>query len=460
MKGIRSFFAHTGSLDLTEGDPIRLLIRFSIPIFLSTLLQTLYGTVDTIVIGRYLGGDAIAATGLTQPLVFMVLGGIIGLCSGTSFITSQLVGAHDENGVRKSIAASALISLGGALVVSAIVIPLIPAMLRLLKCPDMLLSGSSIYLYWIFGGILATTLFNFAFSEIRALGDSTTPLIFLAIVAVLNVFFNILFVGSFHWGYHGIGAATLLVTLLAAIGCLSYAVIRFPEFRLRKSDWQLSWRFIWKHLYNAVPTALQFSVTAIGIIVLQSAINTLGPKAISVISAGCRFEWLAAIPHTAIGITLATYTAQNIGAGKLDRIHLGVKACLKAMIAWTLFAAIFMILFSNQIADLFFGTYAEPEHYRLLRTYFFCTCPFYVFLGTIHIFRNTIQGMGLPTIPFIGGIGELLARAGLSYWFLGMWGYVGVSIAGPMAWVFTGTLLFLYYELKIKRSSLEELHRI
>lgn len=460
MKGIRSFFSHTGSLDLTIGNPIRLLIRFSIPIFLSTLLQTLHGTVDTIVIGRYLGGDAIAATGLTQPLIFMVLGGIIGLCSGTSFITSQLVGAHDEAGVRKSIAASALISLGGALVVSAIVIPLIPAMLRLLKCPDSLFSGSSIYLYWIFGGTLATTLFNFAFSEIRALGDSTTPLIFLAIVTVLNIFFNILFVGTFHWGYHGVGSATLLVTLLAAVSCLLYAVVKFPEFRLRKSDWHLSWRFVWKHLYNAVPTALQFSVTAIGIIVLQSAINTLGPKAISVISAGCRFEWLSAIPFTAIGIALATYTAQNIGAGKLDRIHLGVDVCMKAVIAWSLFATLFMIGFSRQIADLFFGSYAEPDHYVMLRQYFFCTCPFYVFLGMINVYRNTIQGMGLPTIPFIGGIGELLARAGLAYWFLGLWSFIGVSLAGPMAWVSAGSLLFLYYQFKIKRSSLAELHRL
>ena len=445
MARILSFFKGSKALDLTQGHPTKLLLRFAFPILISTLVQSLYSTTDVIVIGRFMGSDALAAIGGTAPVIFTILGGVSGLASGASVVTAQIVGTKNRAGVRRSIAASLLIGMAATLVLTAATVPLVSPFLRWTNYPESLLRGGSIYLNWIFGGLFTSILFNTAFAEIRALGDSVTPLLILSFFAVVNAILNVLFVAVFGWGYHGVAFATVLVTFFSGVASLWFGWRRFPEFRVRRKDFHVSWSFFWKHLYTALPIALQFSVTGIGVIILQSAINTLGENAISAISASGRVEWLVSIPHAALGIALATYAAQNTGAGRMDRVRIGARVCIRMLTVWSLLSFALCILCSDAVTVLFYGANPPEELFSLVRTYFWCTCPFYIPLAWIYVYRNTIQGVGRQTVPFIGGVVELAARAGCAYWFLAMWGYAGVCVAGPMAWLATGVLLFIYF---------------
>ena len=437
--------------ELTTGTPIKLILCFMFPVFLGNIFQQFYNLVDTLIVGRTLGLQALAAVGSTSPLIFLIISFIFASTQGFTVVTAQKFGARDYEAVRKSLAASIILSGALMVVMTAISAPLSYQMLALLRTPQDIISLASDYLFIMFIGIFATVFYNLSSNIIRALGDSKTPLYFLLFSSILNIFLDLLFILKFNMGVKGAGWATVVSQAVSTILCVSFMFARFPILKLKKEDWNLTKEFLMEHLNVGIPMGFQMSVLTLGIIALQFVLNSFGSTAIAAYTTGVRVEQIFTQSFLALGATMAVYTAQNFGAKKLSRIKDGAKSAILIAVSISVFAIIVLTFFSQQIIALFMSE-VNHEVVNLATIYLHIVMIFFIFLGFLLIFRNVLQGMGSVGAPLASGTSELIARTAFAFIFGHYFGYVGVCTATPAAWISATIVLLIGYRLSLVKN--------
>lgn len=313
--------------DMTRGNPTRLIISFTLPVLFGNLCQQLYGMVDSIIVGRAISMEALAAVGATSGISFLVIGCIQGLTAGFSVITAQRFGAGDYEGVKRSVATSALLSLAATVLLTAAGILTARPLLEVMNTPADIIEDSYAYIIVIYYGVAATAFYNLLSCIIRALGDSKTPLIFLVFASFLNVALDLLFIITFHMGVGGAAWATVLSQGVSGLLCLGYAWRRFPLLRMEKRHWTFDWSYAWKHLRLALPMAMQFVITGTSVLVNQAVLNLFGSAAVAAFSAASKIHMLSEQVAVSFGTAMATYAGQNYGAGKAGRVQEGLRKC-------------------------------------------------------------------------------------------------------------------------------------
>jgi len=439
--------------DMTVGEPLKLIFLYSIPLLLGNIIQQLYSMADTIIVGQFLGTNALAAVGTTGPMNFLVLGFISGLTSGFAVITAQQFGAKDENGLKRSVAMNVMLNLIFSITITIIAIVTAKPILRLINTPSEIFEDAATYIIIIYIGIVAIVLYNGTACILRALGDSKSPLYFLIISAILNIVLDIVFISCFDMGVAGAAWATVVSQGLAGVASLIYMIVKFPILRIKKSDFLWNNWFAWQHLRIGLPMAFQFSITAIGVIVLQGALNVFGATKIAAYTAAQKVEQLVAVAAGTFGVTMANYTGQNLGAKRLDRIKDGTNKCCILTVVVSLISMAISLLFSDQMTSLFINANADNliEVLDASREYLHLTALFYPALFVIFIYRNVLQSMGKGFMPLMAGVFELIARTLAAYTLPFVLGYKGICLAGPLAWLVAAIPLFIAYSVIIRR---------
>ena len=437
---------------MTAGSPAKLILLFALPLFIGNLFQQVYNMADAFIVGRMLGVNALAAVGCTGSLTFLIIGFAQGLSAGFSILTAQRFGAGEMDGVRQSYAASLV--LGGviSLVLMAASMAGTRQLLVLLQTPPEILEDATRYLIVIFAGIPATMLFNVVSNVLRALGDSKTPLSFLVGGCVLNILLDVLLILYTPLGVMGAGVATVIAQLLAGAACVVYIHKAFPALRLHRSDWKLSRREVLRHLQMGLPMGFQSSIIAIGSLMLQYALNSLGSTAVAAFTAANKLESLGTLPLCSFGLAMGTFVAQNYGAGKLHRIRTGVLQCSAMALSWSVFMGVVFLVFGRQLAILFVGRDAQVTGLSYI---YLCVVAFSMWvLALLFIFRYSLQGLGQSFVPTFAGIMELVMRGVCAVCLVGPFGFTGACLANPMAWSGSAVPLVIAFFITMRRLTL------
>ena len=443
--------------DMTQGSPLRHIIWFSIPLIIGNVFQVLYNMVDAIIVGRTISVEALAAVGATGAISFLIIGFTNGLTNGFSIMVAQRFGANDHAGVRRSVAMGLTLCLIFSIVVTLIAVLTTRPLLMVMDTPADIMEDAYSYIIVIYYGIIATIYYNYLASIIRALGDSKTPLYFLLLASVLNIILDLVFILVFHMGVAGAGWATIIAQGISAILCALLIIKKMPLLKPKRRDWKWNGRFAWYHLRLGIPMAFQFSVTAVGVMVVQSVLNSFGSVAVAGYTAANKIEQLITQPFISLGVTMATYTGQNYGAGKLDRIKEGVRKCNIVVTCVAAAGIALLLLFGGFFTQLFVGS-GNPEVVSFSRMYLNICAVFYLVLAYLFVYRNALQGMDKAFIALFGGVLELLARIVFALILGRTLGYAGVCITGPSAWV-AATILFVvayYYHIRKMDRGLEQ----
>lgn len=425
---------------LTKGNPLKLVVLFTIPLLIGNLFQQLYSFMDALVVGRTIGKNALAAVGATGSIVFLIIGFAQGTTAGLSVLTAQAFGANDQQAVRKSFGSSVWISLGLTAILTAISVSMTRPLLTLMQTPAAILDDSVAFVRVIFMGIIASMAFNLLSNMMRALGDSRTPLFFLIIATVLNVLLELVFILGFHMGVAGAGWATVLAQTVSAVLCWLYIKRRMPLLRLRKKDLAIDWPNIRRHVIVALPMGFSMSIIAIGAVILQVMLNTLGTDAVAAYTAAGRIDQLATLPASSFGLAMATYAAQNLGAREYKRIRQGVHQTLLLNVVVSAVLGALIIIFGKPLVNLFLGP-NQPEVTNLALIYFRFNGSMYWMLAILFTIRNFLQGLGHTLVPTVAGLFELFMRAFAGLVLVRLWGFAGASMANPLAWI--GSVLVL-----------------
>ena len=451
---------HTTKHDMTQGNPIKLILLFSIPLLIGNLFQQIYSVVDTIIVGQTISADALAAVGSTGALMFLVLGFVMGLTGGFSVITAQRFGAGDMEAVRSSIATSAILSVIIGAIITIISMLGAKLLLQTMNTPTDIIEDAYAYLIVIFGGILATTFYNLSANILRAIGDSRTPLVFLIISCIINIILDIVFILYFQTGVAGAAYATVIAQLCSGIMCLIYTMKKYSFLHLKKEDWKaVTVPLALDHLKIGLPMAFQFSITAIGVVVVQSALNGLGTVTVTAYTVASRLGELMMQPLSSLGLTMATFTAQNFGAKKMERIREGVRKCTILTLILSIVGGLVLIFFGDVFVQLFIKD-VTIEVIELAQLYLNIIAGFLFVLGLLFIYRNTLQGLGNAFVPMLSGISELVMRVGVVLAVVGTFGYVGVCFAEPIAWIGGALPLAIKYFIEIRKLTATSNHEV
>lgn len=452
LRNVKSFLLYNlfmaNTKELTEGNPLKLILFFMLPMFIGNVFQQLYNFTDALIVSRVIGIKSLAAVGVSAPLIFLVISFIFASTQGFTIVTAQRFGARDYDGVRKSFTASVILSFFMTLILTLFSAPLTEKFLIWLRTPSDIMVEATQYLFIMLIGIFATIYYNLSSNIIRALGNSKTPLYFLIFSVILNIFFDILFVVYFRWGIQGAGWATVLAQAISTICCVTYMFLKFPILHLKKSDWKVSFEFLYEHLKIGIPMGFQMSVLSLGIVAVQYVLNALGSTAVAAFTTAMRVDQMFSQSLLALAATMSVYTAQNFGAQKMSRIREGVKSAMAIAVVICLISFILIRLFGDNIISLFM---VEPdlEVMRLASLYLNIIVIFFIFFGTLLIFRNILQGMGSVVAPLISGFAELIARASFAFIFGYYFGYAGICTATPAAWISGAIVLFISYKISL-----------
>lgn len=436
--------------DMTQGSPMKLILGFSIPLLFGFLFQQFYNLVDTIIVGRFLGVDELAAVGSTGSVNFLIIGFCMGICSGFSIPISHKFGARDYVGLRKYVANCMWLSIGFAVVMTIVTTLLCRDILVLMKTPENILEDAYQYIWVIFLGIPVTYLYNMLSGIIRALGDSKTPVIFLVMSSFLNIGLDLFFIINLHMGVAGAAWATVISQGISGVCCLWYMIKKFEILRIRREEWSPDTHMMKALCGMGIPMGLQYSITAIGSVVLQSATNTLGSGAVAAVTAGGKINGFLACPFDAMGSTMATYGGQNAGAGKLERIGQGLKSCVILGAGWSVIALGICMTLSRQLAMLFVES-SEVEIVENVKLFLLWNTAFYFCLALVNIVRFLIQGIGFPTFAILAGVFEMVARAVTGFLLVPALGFTGACLGSPIAWILADAFLIPAY-FKVSRT--------
>lgn len=442
------------STDMTNGKPIKLILMFTIPMLIGNVFQQFYSMADTIVVGNFIGVKALAAVGATGGISFFVLGFIMGLANGFSVIVAQRFGANDEQGVRHTVAMSIVLAAIITFIVTILSVSGVRWLLEIMQTPADIINESYKYIVVIFSGTVATIAYNMISSILRALGDSRTPLIFLIIASILNVALDIAFIVVFHMGVEGTAYATITAQAIAFLLCLIYTYKKYPILHLSKSDFKWDSAVIKRLLQIGIPGALSSSITALGVMILQGTINQLGSDVVAAYTAGTKVEQFFTMPTMTLGMAMATFAGQNLGAGKVDRVKEGTRSSIRLVVAYSIVGGIILYFFGGLFTQLF----VSADQLTVINTskvYLNFVAAFCWLLGILFVYRSTIQGLGNGFIPMFSGAVELVMRVLAAIILSKIFGFAGICLASPIAWIGADCLLVPYYHHMIKKLSLQ-----
>jgi len=420
--------------DMTQGSPIKLIIMFTIPLLIGNLFQQFYNMADTLIVGRTIGVNALAAVGSTGSIMFFIIGFAQGLTAGLSIITAQRFGAKDIAGVRKSVGTSFWISIVFTIVLTILSVVFTKPALVMMNTPVEILDDAYSYLIVINAGVGAAVLFNLLANLLRALGDSRTPLLFLVIASILNILLDLVFILVFKMGVAGAGLATVISQLFSCLLCLIYIHKKVPLLQFKTADWSIDWAFIGQHMRVGFPMGFQASIIAIGAIILQITLNGLGAMAVAAYTAAQKIDMLATQPMNSFGVTMATFAAQNFGANRIDRIRLGVKQCILLSGSFSILVGALVIFAGPSAVSLFVGQ-GQEQLLDLSGQYFLANGTTYLLLSLLFIYRFSLQGLGQSFIPTVAGIMELIMRVVAAMFLSALIGFPGACLANPLAWL-------------------------
>ncbi len=444
--------------DLTSGNSLKLILLFSIPILIGNVFQQMYQLADIFIVGRLLGENALAAVGASAPIYFTFLILAFSFTGGLTAITAQRFGAGDYDGVRRSITHSIRASLTLSVILTLLLVITLKRLMHILHVPTAIYEDSYNFIMILGLAMVLIVAFNLLSGFIRALGDSKTPLYFLIFSSVLNIIFNLLLIKYVGLGVIGSAVGTVIAITISVICCVIYIKRNYPILRLRKEDWIYDSTFMREHLNIAIPMSIQFSILAFSIMVMQAVCNSFGEKIIVGFTIALRIEQLATQPLMAIGLAMATFVAQNYGAGKLPRIRDAVrKTCLTSLILSIIMSAV-MFFFGSHIIGSFLE-HPDPFVVQIGVSYLSVSIMFYFFLGMIFIFKNTLQSMGKPLYPVISGVVELGIRFFAAVWLASKIGYPGIYYASPLAWVGGALVVIIGYYNYVYRGSENKLKK-
>lgn len=430
--------------DMTTGNPLKRILSFMLPLFLGNLFQQFYSIVDGLIVGRFLGVSAYAGVGATYSMSFLVFGFVNGACAGICIPVAQDFGAGNYDRMRRCIANVIFMGLAVAAAVTTIMMAATGPILRMIGTPDDIFPHAYDYAITVFSGVAASIFYNLLASVLRAVGDSRTPLYFLIISSILNVVLDVILIVPCGLGVKGAALATVIAQVISGLLCLVWIRMKFMILHLKRTDMVFDAKLMGRLAASGIPMGLQFSISAIGSIIMQSAINSLGSGAVAAVSAGIQVNNLLKTPIEAMGLSMATYAGQNYGAGRIDRVRLGLKqatitGCIYCMAAFGAGA-----LFGKQMAALFIGAGgSEVIHQAWLMVMGNSSC-FWVLCILMNC-RNSLQGLGHSRISMLAGIMELSARSVAAYFLVPAVGYIGVCFANPMAWAAADLIIIPMY---------------
>ena len=425
---------------MTNGSPMKLILGFSIPLLFGYLFQQFYNLVDTLIVGRFLGVDALAAVGSTGSLNFLIIGFCMGVCNGFAIPLAHKFGAGDYRGLRAFMVNAIYLSAIFAVVMTAVTVVFCRPILELMRTPDNIIDGAYLYIVIIFAGIPATYLYNLISAIIRSMGDSKTPVVFLVISSVMNIALDLVFIINLHLGVAGASLATVISQAVSGIGCLIYSWKKFEILHMHHEETRISGRHIYILCKMGVPMGLQYSITAIGSVVIQTAINSLGSIAVASVTAGQKIGMFFCCPFDALGGTMATYAGQNAGAGKVDRIRQGVRSATLIGGIYSIAACIVLTVFGGVIPLLFVDA-SETVVIHQAHQFLTFNSLFYIPLTIVNVWRFTIQGMGYSLLAILAGVCEMIARAMVGFLLVPIFGYIIICFASPLAWLLADAFL-------------------
>ncbi len=427
--------AKEATTDLTKGDPLKQIFLFSIPLVLGTVFQQLYSFADTVIVGRFLGVSALAAVGTTYSLNFLILGFVQGLCVGFGILIAQSFGAGEKNDLQTYFINGGILALVICVVLTGMTVLFAAPLLRLIQTPEDILKMAVDYIKIIFWGIPATMLYNYSASALRGVGDSKHPFYFLLFSSILNIGLDYLFIVPLHGGVAGAAWATVLSQFVSGILNL-YWLLRRVQIM---DDWNGEMKFSLQHAKRlcivGLPMGFEYSVSAIGAVVMQGAINMLGSVAVAAQTAGEKIRQMFTLPMESVGMAMATYTGQNYGAGRIDRIRKGIRSGLKIQYIYCILIWIIIFLLKAPLVGFVLGE-TESEVAREAIRYLFTMSFLFFIHGSLMIMRNTLQGLGYSFQAIVSGIGELIGRSLGGLLAVCGFGFLAICFSNPIAWLF------------------------
>lgn len=447
-----------GTRNLTQGNPAKLILLFTVPLLIGNIFQQFYSIADTFIVGRTIGINALAAVGCTGSIMFLILGFAQGLTAGLSIITAQKFGADDKKAIKESYFTGIVISMIVTIILTVISTIFARTILEVMNTPIEIIEDAYNFVFIIFLGIIASMFFNFFSNIIRALGDSRTPLLYLVVACILNVVLEFGFILIFKMGVRGAALATVIAQGVSALLCIWYIKRNLPILKLKKNDLKISKDVFIEHVKMSLPMAFQASIIAIGALIVQFALNNLGAVSVAAYTAAQKIDSIAIQPMMSFGITMATYTAQNYGAKKYERIKEGVRKCILISVTFSVIVAIINIFGGHFLTAIFVGD-EQKEVISLSQIYLTSNGIFYFVLSLLFIYRYTLQGLGQSFIPTIAGIMELLMRTFAAIMLSGPFGFLGVCLSNPLAWFGSCIPLACAYYITIKKIKHEQLEK-
>lgn len=440
--------------DMTQGHPGRLILGFAVPLLFGNLFQQFYNLMDTLIVGKFLGVTQLAAVGATGSVNFLIIGFCTGICSGFAIPISQKFGAKDESGMRRYIANSIWVSAAFTAVLTVLTVALCRTILVWMKTPADIIDDSYAYIVVIFAGIPVTILYNLTSAIIRSMGDSKTPVIFLVLAALLNIVLDLFCILALHMGVAGAAVATVISQAVSGVCCLVYMRKKYGILRMSREELRFSPRMAGRLIVMGVPMGLQYSVTAIGSVILQSAVNALGSMAVASVTAAGKISMFFCCPFDALGATMATFAGQNAGAGKPDRIRRGLRAGNLFGIVYAAAAFAFLAAAGGSVALLFVDS-SETEILKNVQMMLTANGAFYIALVFVNNVRFLIQGIGYSGLAIFSGASEMVARAVAGFLLVPVFGFSAVCFANPLAWVMADLFLIPAYFFLMKRTERE-----
>jgi putative MATE family efflux protein len=419
---------------MTEGNPLRLIVNFAIPLLLGNLFQQTYNMVDAIIVGQYLGPDALAGVGASSSVQFLILGFCTGSCAGFAIPVAQEFGAKAYDRMRSYIFHAVLLTMAIGVIMTTVCGVFCSNIMYLMKTPDKIYDDAYIYLFIIFMGIPFTLLYNLLAGILRAVGDSKSPFLFLVLSTILNIGLDCLFIMVFGLGCAGAALATILSQAVSGILCLILIYKKFELLQLKKSDMYVNTRYLYRSLFMGIPMGLQYSITAIGSMVLQSANNSLGSVYISGFTAGSKIKQFAMCPFDAFATAVANFCSQNLGAEKYGRMKRGIVIGTTISVSYGIFIGLILNLFGYNLSMLFVNM-DQVDVLKASAKYVGRLGLFFWALGFLNVSRLTIQGIGYAGLSILSGVFEMIARITVSLVFVPKFGFNAICFADQSAWI-------------------------
>lgn len=447
--------------DMTTGNPLKVILNFTIPVFLGNVFQQFYNMADTMIVGKFVGTNALAAVGSTGTILFLIMGFVLGMTAGFTVLTAQKFGAGDLKAMRQTVGGAAILSILVSVVLTAAGIILMKPLLYFMQTPPDIIDDAYAYIIIICAGISAQILYNLLAGILRALGNSRISLYLLILSAVLNVALDLFLIVGCGLGTAGAALATVAAQGISGVLCLAYIVKYVPVLHLEKEDWRPAGALLKRQFGIGVPMALQYSITAVGTMMVQASLNLLGSDAVAAFTTANKIDQVVTQAYIAMGTTMATYCAQNMGAGKIQRLRKGYRAATWISVVYSAIVGVWILTAGKYMTYLFVSgdvTKIIDEVDISLK----CVGLFLIPLALVNIYRNGIQGMGYGLLPMTAGIVELTARGITALIAAERRSYIGVCLAGPAAWVSADILLIGMYfyiincDMKKKMSVREE----